>query len=188
MTPYPKLLQPLDLGFTTLPNRVLMGSMHVGLEEAENGFERLAAFYAERARGGVGLMVTGGIAPNERGRPAIGGAMLTTPAEVERHRLITDAVHAEGGKIAMQILHFGRYAFHPELMAPSAIQAPINPFVPHALTGDEVEQTIEDFARCAVLAQQAGYDGVEIMGSEGYLINEFIVQRTNQRQDDWGGS
>lgn len=188
MTAYPHLLKPLDLGFTTLPNRVLMGSMHVGLEEAEHGFERLAAFYAERARGGVALMVTGGIAPNERGRPAIGGAMMTTEAEAERHRQITEAVHAEGGKIAMQILHFGRYAYHPELVAPSAIKAPINPFVPHALTTEEVEQTIEDFVRCAALAQYAGYDGVEIMGSEGYLINEFIVQRTNQRDDEWGGS
>src|SRR5690606_8198423 len=187
MTAYPHLLKPLDLGFTTLPNRVLMGSMHVGLEEAENGFERLAAFYAERARGGVALMVTGGIAPNERGRPAIGGAMMTTEAEAERHRQITEAVHAEGGKIAMQILHFGRYAYHPELVAPSAIKAPINPFVPHALTTEEVEQTIDDFARCAALAQYAGYDGVEIMGSEGYLINEFIAQRTNQRDDEWGG-
>lgn len=188
MTAYPHLLKPLDLGFTTLPNRVLMGSMHVGLEEAEDGFERLAAFYAERARGGVGLMVTGGIAPNERGRPAIGGAMLTTEAEAEQHRQVTAAVHAEGSKIAMQILHFGRYAFHPELVAPSAIKAPINFFEPHALTGEEVEQTIADFVRCAALAQYAGYDGVEIMGSEGYLINEFIAQRTNQREDEWGGS
>lgn len=188
MNPYPNLLQPLDLGFTVLPNRVLMGSMHVGLEEAENGFERMAAFYAERVRGGVGLIVTGGIAPNERGRPAIGGAKLTTKAEAEQHRVVTDAVHAEGGKIAMQILHFGRYAFHPELVAPSAIQAPINFFEPHALTGDEIEETIEDFVRCAELAQFADYDGVEIMGSEGYLINEFIASRTNHREDAWGGS
>ncbi|MFO1336811.1 MAG: NADPH-dependent 2,4-dienoyl-CoA reductase [Burkholderiaceae bacterium] len=188
MNPYPHLTRPLDLGFTTLRNRVLMGSMHVGLEEAERGFERMAAFYAERARGEVGLIVTGGIAPNARARPMRGGAMLTTEAEAERHRLVTRAVHAEGGKIAMQILHFGRYAYQPELVAPSALQAPINPFVPHALGDDEVEQTIDDFVRCAALAQHAGYDGVEIMGSEGYLINEFVAARTNHRDDRWGGS
>ncbi|MFC5374165.1 FAD-dependent oxidoreductase [Brevundimonas faecalis] len=186
--PYPHLLTPLDLGFVTLKNRVLMGSMHVGLEEAENGFERMAAFYAERARGEVGLIVTGGIAPNERGRPMPWGSMLTTEEEADRHRVVTEAVHAEGGRIAMQILHFGRYAYHPDLVAPSAVQAPINPFVPHALTGEEVEQTIEDFVRCAALARRAGYDGVEVMGSEGYLINEFIAARTNQRDDEWGGS
>ncbi|WP_313005037.1 NADPH-dependent 2,4-dienoyl-CoA reductase [Brevundimonas sp.] len=185
---YPQLLQPLDLGFTTLKNRVLMGSMHVGLEEVENGFERMAAFYAERARGEVGLIVTGGISPNERGRPMPWGAKLTTEGEAEHHRLVTEAVHAEGGKIALQILHFGRYAYHPDLVAPSAIQAPITPFAPHALTGEEVEQTIADFVRCAALAQSAGYDGVEVMGSEGYLINEFIAARTNQRDDEWGGS
>lgn len=184
---YPHLNAPLDLGFTTLRNRVLMGSMHVGLEEAPNGFERMAAFYAERARGEVGLIVTGGIAPNARARPMKGGAMLVTEDEAEHHRVITQAVHAEGGKIAMQILHFGRYAYQPELVAPSAIQAPINLFRPHALTADEVEETIEDFARCAALAQHAGYDGVEIMGSEGYLINEFIAARTNHRDDAWGG-
>ncbi len=186
--PYPELLKPLDLGFTTLKNRVLMGSMHVGLEEVEGGFERMAAFYAERARGEVGLIVTGGISPNEAGRPMPWGSKLTNEEEAAHHRLITDAVHAEGGKIAMQILHFGRYAYHPELVAPSAVQAPINPFVPHALTGEEVEQTIADFVRCAVLARFAGYDGVEVMGSEGYLINEFIAARTNQRDDEWGGS
>ncbi|HEV3430636.1 MAG TPA: NADPH-dependent 2,4-dienoyl-CoA reductase [Paraburkholderia sp.] len=186
--PYPHLLRPLDLGFTTLKNRVLMGSMHVGLEEAPNGFERMAAFYAERARGDVGLIVTGGIAPNERGRPMHGGAMLTTQEEAEQHRTITRAVHAEGGKIAMQILHFGRYSYQPMLVAPSALQAPINPFTPHELSGEEVEDTIDDFVRCAALAQHAGYDGVEIMGSEGYLINEFIAMRTNHRTDRWGGS
>jgi len=186
--PYPELLKPLDLGFTTLKNRVLMGSMHVGLEEVENGFERMAAFYAERARGEVGLIVTGGISPNERGRPMPWGAKLTTEEEAEHHRRITDAVHAEGGKIALQILHFGRYAYHPDLVAPSAIQAPITPFAPHALTGEEVEQTIADFVNCAALAQSAGYDGVEVMGSEGYLINEFIAARTNQRDDEWGGA
>ncbi|WP_179401458.1 FAD-dependent oxidoreductase [Burkholderia guangdongensis] len=188
MNAYPHLTAPLDLGFTTLKNRVLMGSMHVGLEEAPNGFARMAAFYAERARGEAGLIVTGGIAPNERARPIHGGAMLTTETEAERHRVITDAVHAEDGKIAMQILHFGRYSYQPKLVAPSALQAPINPFVPHELSDDEVEQTIDDFVNCAALAQYAGYDGVEIMGSEGYLINEFIAARTNHRGDRWGGA
>ncbi|MGW3013568.1 oxidoreductase [Streptomyces sp. NPDC001219] len=188
MSQYPHLMSPLDLGFTTLPNRVLMGSMHIGLEEAENGFARMAAFYAARARGGVGLMVTGGISPNEAGRPYDGGAKLTTEEEAAQHRTVTDAVHAAGGRIAMQILHFGRYAYHPDLVAPSALQAPISPFVPNALTDDEVERTIEDYVRAAELAKSAGYDGVEIMGSEGYLINEFIVGATNQRTDRWGGS
>ncbi|MEO7107280.1 MAG: NADPH-dependent 2,4-dienoyl-CoA reductase, partial [Rhodoferax sp.] len=188
MTAYPNMLKPLDLGFTTLKNRVLMGSMHVGLEEVPNGFARMAAFYAERALGGVGLIVTGGIAPNERARPMKGGAMLTTEAEAEHHRVVTDAVHQAGGKIAMQILHFGRYSYQKDLVAPSALQAPINPFTPHALTTEEVAQTVDDFARCAGLAQYAGYDGVEIMGSEGYLINEFIAARTNHRDDEWGGS
>ncbi|MFF3109402.1 FAD-dependent oxidoreductase [Kitasatospora sp. NPDC057904] len=186
-SPYPHLLSPLDLGFTTLPNRVVMGSMHVGLEEAPDGFDRMAAFYAERARGGVGLIVTGGIAPNEAGRPWEGGAMLTTEEEADKHRVVTDAVHAAGGRIAMQILHFGRYAYHRDLVAPSALQAPISPFVPNALTAEQVEQTVEDFVRCAELARRAGYDGVEIMGSEGYLINEFVVAATNRREDEWGG-
>ncbi|MGW6715540.1 oxidoreductase [Streptomyces globisporus] len=188
MSPYPTLLSPLDLGFTTLPNRVLMGSMHIGLEEAERGFERMAAFYAERARGGVGLMVTGGIAPSERACSFPGGAKMTTEAEAEQHREITTAVHAAGGRIAMQILHFGRYAHHPDLVAPSALQAPISGFVPNALTDEQVEETIEEFVRAAELARLAGYDGVEIMGSEGYLINEFIVSATNHRTDRWGGS
>ncbi|WP_198387555.1 2,4-dienoyl-CoA reductase FMN-binding domain-containing protein, partial [Burkholderia ubonensis] len=188
MTRYPHLTAPLELGFTSLRNRVLMGSMHVGLEEAPDGFDRMAAFYAERARGEAGLIVTGGIAPNERGRPAPGGAMLTTEAEAERHRAVTRAVHAEGGKIALQILHFGRYAYHPALVAPSPLKAPINPFMPHALSGAEVAETIADFVRCAALAQHAGYDGVEIMGSEGYLINEFVAARTNHRDDAWGGA
>ncbi len=187
MTHYPHLSRPLDLGFTTLRNRVLMGSMHVGLEEAPGGMARMAAFYAERARGEAGLIVTGGIAPNERGRSSADGAMLVTEAEAQRHRVVVDAVHAEGGKIALQILHFGRYATQPALVAPSALQAPISPHVPHPLSGDEVRQTIADYARCAALAQHAGYDGVEIMGSEGYLINEFIAARTNQRVDEWGG-
>ena len=188
MATYPHLFRPLDLGFTTLPNRFLMGSMHVGLEEVEGGFERMAAFYAERVRGGVGLIVTGGIAPNPEGRPWSGGATLTTAEEAARHRVITEAVHREGGRIAMQILHFGRYAYHPELVAPSPIQAPISPFVPRELSAADVERTIEDFVRCAELAREGGYDGVEIMGSEGYLINEFIVAHTNRRSDEWGGS
>ncbi|WP_327371540.1 NADPH-dependent 2,4-dienoyl-CoA reductase [Streptomyces sp. NBC_01217] len=188
MSPYPNLLSPLDLGFTTLPNRVLMGSMHIGLEEVERGFERMAAFYAERARGGVGLMVTGGIAPSVRACSFPGGAKMTTEAEAEQHAQVTAAVHEAGGRIAMQILHFGRYAHHRDLVAPSAIQAPISAFTPHALDDDEVEETIEDFARAAELAQRAGYDGVEIMGSEGYLINEFIAAATNHRTDRWGGS
>ncbi|MEU0059796.1 hypothetical protein ABZ035_25795, partial [Streptomyces sp. NPDC006334] len=188
MSRYPHLLSPLDLGFTTLPNRVLMGSMHVGLEEAEHGFERMAAFYAARARGGVGLIVTGGIAPNDEGRPGEGGAKLTTDEEAEQHRTVTDAVHREGGRIAMQILHFGRYAYHPDLVAPSPLQAPISPFRPRELTDADIERTIGDYARAARLARQAGYDGVEIMGSEGYLINEFIAAQTNRRTDRWGGS
>ena len=188
MATYPNLFRPLDLGFTTLPNRFLMGSMHVGLEEAEGGFERMAAFYAERVRGGVGLIVTGGIAPNLEGRPWSGGATLTTSEEAAHHRVITDAVHREGGKIALQILHFGRYAYHPELVAPSPIQAPISPFAPRELSSADVERTIEDFVRCAELARDGGYDGVEIMGSEGYLINEFIVAHTNKRSDEWGGA
>ncbi|MYX45322.1 FAD-dependent oxidoreductase [Streptomyces sp. SID89] len=188
MSRYPHLLSPLDLGFTTLPNRVLMGSMHIGLEEAERGFERMAAFYAARARGGVGLIVTGGIAPNDEGRPYEGGAKLTTEEEAADHRIVTDAVHREGGRIALQILHFGRYAYHRGLVAPSPLQAPISPFVPRELTDADIERTIDDYARTARLARQAGYDGVEIMGSEGYLINEFTAARTNHRTDRWGGS
>ncbi|MEK6787439.1 MAG: NADPH-dependent 2,4-dienoyl-CoA reductase [Pseudomonadota bacterium] len=187
-TLYPNLLAPLDLGFTTLRNRTLMGSMHLGLEEAEHGFERMAAFYAERARGGVGLIVTGGISPDDHGLVFAGGAKLTTMEEVEHHRVITEAVHREGGKIAMQILHTGRYSYQAGLVSASAVKAPINPFKPRALEHDEVLDTIESFARCAALAQQAGYDGVEVMGSEGYLINQFIAARTNHRDDEWGGS
>ncbi|MGW5213559.1 FAD-dependent oxidoreductase [Streptomyces sp. NPDC004051] len=188
MSRYPHLLTPLDLGFTTLPNRVLMGSMHIGLEEAEGGFARMAEFYAARARGGVGLIVTGGIAPNDEGRAFEGGAKLTTDAEAEQHRTVTEAVHREGGRIALQILHFGRYAYHQDLVAPSPLQAPISPFTPRELTDAEVERTVDDYVRTARLARQAGYDGVEIMGSEGYLINEFIVEQTNRRTDRWGGS
>ena len=185
---YPHLLAPLDLGFTTLKNRVLMGSMHTNLEEHAGGFSRLAAFYGERARGGVGLIVTGGIAPNEEGGVFMGSAKMTTPEEAQQHREITDAVHGEDGKICMQILHAGRYAYNQNLVAPSAIQAPINPFTPRELTGDEIEGQIDDYVRCATLAREAGYDGVEIMGSEGYFINQFIVSRTNKRTDEWGGS
>ncbi|MES0832254.1 NADPH-dependent 2,4-dienoyl-CoA reductase [Nocardiopsis tropica] len=188
MSDYPHLLEPLDLGFTTLPNRVIMGSMHIGLEEAPQGFERMAAFYAERARGGVGLIVTGGIAPNPEGATYTGAAKLTTEAEAAEHRVITDAVHREGGRIAMQILHTGRYAFSEQSVAPSAIRAPISAFTPRALSDSEVEQTIEDFARAAELARLAGYDGVEVMGSEGYLVNQFIASATNHREDRWGGS
>ena len=188
MSAYPHLLQPLDLGFTTLKNRVLMGSMHIGLEEAPQGYERMAAFYAERAKGGVSLIVTGGVSPNDDGVVFAHGTKLDSIEEAEKHKVITQAVHEAGGKIAMQILHTGRYSYQANIVAPSAIQAPINPIKPKALSSAEVQQTIDDFANCAKLAQYAGYDGVEIMGSEGYLINEFIAARTNHRDDEWGGS
>jgi 2,4-dienoyl-CoA reductase (NADPH2) len=188
MPAYPNLLAPLDLGFITLANRVLMGSMHTGLEEAANGFERMAAFYAERAKGGVGLIVTGGIAPNLSGRLEPKASQLSFSWQLDRHRLITDAVHAEGGRIALQILHAGRYAYHPLAAAPSASRSPISPFRARGLTGWGVRKTIADYARCARLAQHAGYDGVEIMGSEGYLINQFVAPQTNFRNDEWGGT
>ena len=184
---YPSLFSPLDLGFTQLKNRVLMGSMHTGLEEHPNGAERLAAFYAERARHGVALIVTGGVAPSPSGVGVESGAVLNDESQLAHHRIVADAVHREGGKIALQILHTGRYSYQPNPVAPSAIQAPINRFKPHALTHDEILTLIEEFAQCAHLAQQAGYDGVEIMGSEGYLINQFLAARTNQRDDEWGG-
>jgi 2,4-dienoyl-CoA reductase (NADPH2) len=185
---YEKLLSPLDLGFTTLKNRVIMGSMHTNLEEVKGGLERAAVFYAERARGQVGLIVTGGIAPNYEGSVSPIASKMTTKEEAEHHRGITKAVHDEGGKICMQILHSGRYAYHNKSVAPSAVRAPIAPFTPRELTSEEVYQTIEDYVNCADLAKHAGYDGVEIMGSEGYLINQFIVTRTNHRTDEWGGS
>ena len=185
---YPHLLAPLDLGFTTLRNRTLMGSMHTGLEERPDGFERMAAYFAERARGGVGLMVTGGIGPNVEGGVYSGAAKLTTPEEAEKHRIVTQAVHEAGGKICLQILHAGRYAYSPKQVAPSAIQAPINPFKPKELDEEGIEKQIADFVTCSQLAQSAGYDGVEIMGSEGYFINQFLAAHTNQRTDRWGGS
>ncbi len=184
---YPHIFRPLDLGFTTLKNRVLMGSMHLGLEELPGGFERMAAFYAERARGGVALIVTGGIGPNREGAVHASATTLMEESQLPDHRLITKAVHAEGGKICMQILHTGRYAFNDKLIAPSALKAPINPYTPRAISAEEVEQQIDAFVNCASLAQRAGYDGVEIMASEGYFLNQFIVSYTNQRDDEWGG-
>lgn len=188
MKAYPHLLEPLDLGFTTLANRSLMGSMHVGLEPEENGFERLAAFYAERARGGVALIVTGGVAINDEGAPFERGPRLTNAVEIARHRIVTDAVHEAGGKIAMQVLHCGRNVKHGRAVAPSAIKSPLWPQVPREMSEDDIERTLADFANCSRLAREAGYDGVEIMGSEGYLINQFLAPRTNQRSDRWGGS
>ena len=187
MSAYPHLLQPLDLGFTTLKNRVLMGSMHTGLEEHKNGFERLAAFYAERAKGGVGLIVTGGISPDYFGTVFPKAARMTNSSHVKKHKLITEAVHTEGGKICMQILHTGRYGYQPWSVAPSALKSPITPFKPFALPTWGVQKTINNYISAASLAQEAGYDGVEVMGSEGYLINQFISSRTNKRTDKWGG-
>jgi len=187
-TPYPHLLAPLDLGFTTLPNRVLMGSMHTGLEDKAEDYPRLAEYLAERARGGVGLIVTGGIAPNMAGWTKPFAGKLTNSREVARHRLVTRAVQAEGGKLCLQILHTGRYAFHPLAVAPSRLKAPISPFTPRALTRFGIGRQVAAFVRCARLAREAGYDGVEVMGSEGYFINQFIAPRTNRRQDEWGGS
>ncbi|RMV91202.1 2,4-dienoyl-CoA reductase [Pseudomonas amygdali pv. tabaci] len=185
---YPHLLAPLDLGFTTLRNRTLMGSMHTGLEERPGGFERMAAYFAERARGGVGLMVTGGIAPNEEGGVYDGAAKLTNAEEAEQHRIVTRAVHEAGGKICLQILHAGRYAYSRKQVAPSAIQAPINPFTPRELDEEGIEKQIADFVTCSTLARSAGYDGVEIMGSEGYFINQFLAAHTNHRTDRWAGA
>ncbi|THH35460.1 NADPH-dependent 2,4-dienoyl-CoA reductase [Aliishimia ponticola] len=187
MTQYPNLLAPLDLGFTTLKNRVLMGSMHTGLEETGD-WNRVAEFYAERARGEVALMVTGGIGPNLEGSVMPGASMMTTDEDVKNHSVVTERVHEAGGKIAMQILHAGRYAYGPKCVAPSAIKSPISPFPPNELDEDGIEKQISDIVNAAVLAQKAGYDGVEIMGSEGYFLNQFIVSHTNKREDRWGGS
>ena len=187
-TLYPHLLAPLDLGFTTLKNRVLMGSMHTGLEDGRKHFPAMAAFFAERARGGVGLIVTGGFAPNIEGWAKPFAGTLSTSAGARRHRLVTDAVHAEGGKIALQILHTGRYGYSPLCVAPSRLQSPISPFTPRALSESGIERQIRAFVRCARLAREAGYDGVEVMGSEGYFINQFLVTHTNQRDDRWGGT
>ena len=184
---YPNLFAPLDLGHVTLPNRILMGSMHTGLEDKASDYDKLAAYFAERARGGVGLMVTGGISPSIEGWLKPFGGRLTMPWHQPRHRKLTAAVHAEGGRVCMQILHAGRYGYHPLSVAPSKIKSPITPFTPRALSARGVERTINDFVHCAKLARDAGYDGVEVMGSEGYLINEFIAARTNQRSDAWGG-
>lgn len=185
---YSKLLEPLDLGFTMLKNRVLMGSMHTGLEEEKDGFEKMAAFYKERVEGGVGLIVTGGISPNFRGRLAPHSSQLSCSWQVKKHKIVTNAVHQAGGKIAMQLLHAGRYAYHPFSVSASKLKSPITPFTPKALSKKGIQKTIKQFANSARLAKKAGYDGVEIMGSEGYLINQFIVKRTNQRTDEWGGS
>ncbi|WMN06947.1 NADPH-dependent 2,4-dienoyl-CoA reductase [Marivirga arenosa] len=185
---YPHLFEPLDLGFTQLKNRVLMGSMHTGLEEAKDGFDKMAAFYAERAKGGAGLIVTGGVAPNWQGWLKPFSIRMTKKSHAKKHKVITDAVHAEGGKICMQILHAGRYGYHPFSLAPSRIKAPINPFKPFKMSSRRIKATIKDYAKSARLAKEAGYDGVEIMGSEGYLINQFIVKHTNKRNDEWGGS
>lgn len=185
---FPNMMSPLNLGFTELKNRVVMGSMHTGLEETKNGFTRMAAYFAERARGGVGLILTGGISPNFFGRLAPYSSQLSFFWQIKKHKIVTDAVHKEGGKIALQILHAGRYAFHPLSVAPSAIKSPITPFKPRALSDRGVERTINDFVNCARKAKKAGYDGVEVMGSEGYLINQFISAKTNTRTDQWGGS
>lgn len=185
---YPHLMEPLDLGFRIIKNRSLMGSMHTSLEEAPNGFVRMAAYYAERAAGGIGIIVTGGFAPNIEGGGMPNATMIATEDDIENHRLITDAVHKEDGVICMQILHTGRYAYHPQLVSCSPVQAPINQFVPKELDEEGIEKQIQDFVSCAINAQSAGYDGVEIMGSEGYFINQFICKRTNKRTDRWGGS
>ena len=187
MTAYPHMLAPLDLGFTTLKNRVLMGSMHTGLEETKD-WNRVAEFYAERARGEVGLMVTGGIGPNLEGSVLPGAAMLTTAEEVASHKIVTDRVHENGGKIAMQILHAGRYAYGPMCVAPSPVKSPISPFPPAELDEDGIEKQSSDIVATAARAKEAGYDGVEIMGSEGYFLNQFLVTHTNKRTDRWGGS
>ncbi len=186
--PYPHLLAPLDLGFTTLRSRTLMGSMHTGLEESKDGLGAMASFFAERAEGGVGLIVTGGFAPNKAARVHIMAGVFDTPEEAAHHRVVTDAVHNANGKIALQLLHTGRYGYHDCPVAPSAIKAPISMMKPKELSEDQIRQTIDEFGNAAELAREAGYDGVEVMGSEGYLINQFIALRTNHREDAWGGA
>ncbi|MCM4152438.1 NADPH-dependent 2,4-dienoyl-CoA reductase [Arenibacter sp. N53] len=188
MTKYKHIFEPLDLGFTSLKNRIIMGSMHTGLEEEKNGFKKIATYYAERAKGGVGLIVSGGIAPNVQGWTGPFSARMSTKKHARHHKVITDAVHKEGGKICMQILHAGRYGYHPFAVAPSAIKSPISPFKPFKLKPSGIKRTIRDFVNSAKLSKLAGYDGVEIMGSEGYLINQFITERTNKRTDGYGGS
>jgi len=188
MPAYPHLFRPLDLGFVTLPNRILMGSMHMGLETRPDGMERLAAFYAERARGGAALIVTGGFSPNDAGNLTVHRAQMSTAEDAQKHRVIPQAVHAAGGRIVLQLLHSGRYGYLERIVAPSPLKAPINQHAPRELSAAEIEQTITDFAAAAKLAREAGYDGVEVMGSEGYLLTQFLVLRTNQRQDAWGGS
>ena len=185
---YPRLFQPLELGFATLPNRILMGSMHTGFESRPDGMERLAAFYAERARGGAALIVTGGFSPDAAGNLGPHRAEFSTREDLKRHQVIPRAVHDAGGRIVLQLLHSGRYGYHERIVAPSATKSPINPHTPSEMSAAGIERTIDDFAAAAVLAREAGYDGVEIMGSEGYLITQFLALRTNQRQDDWGGS
>ncbi|NCT13057.1 MAG: NADPH-dependent 2,4-dienoyl-CoA reductase, partial [Rhodobacterales bacterium] len=187
MTEFPHLLAPLDLGHVTLPNRVLMGSMHTGLEETGD-WNRVATFYAERAAGEVALMVTGGMAPNREGGVFAGAAGLFTDRDIANHRIVTGRVHDAGGRIAMQILHAGRYAYSPECVAPSALKSPISPFAPRALDAEGIEKQIADIVTAATRAREAGYDGVEVMGSEGYFLNQFLVTHTNRREDDWGGS
>ena len=181
------MFRPIDFGFVTLKNRVIMGSMHTNLEETKD-WGRIADFYSERAKGGVGLIITGGIAPNEEGAVFKGAAAMLDEEDADNHKIVTDAVHKNGGRIAMQILHAGRYAYSPDCVAPSAIKSPISPFVPNALDGEGIEKQIADFVKCARLAKSAGYDGIEIMGSEGYFINQFLVEHTNKRDDSWGGS
>ena len=185
---YPHLFRPLDLGFATLPNRILMGSMHTGLESRPDGIERLAAFYAERAKGGVALIVTGGFSPNDAGNLSAHRAEFSTAEDSAAHKPVPRAVHEAGARIVLQLLHSGRYGFHERIVAPSAVKSPINPHLPRAMTPAQIEQTIDDFARAAALAREAGYDGVEVMGSEGYLVTQFLALRTNRRADDWGGS
>ena len=187
MPGYPNLFQPLDLGLVTLPNRILMGSMHTGLEARPDGIGRLAAFYAERARGGAALIVTGGFSPNDAGNLGPHRAQFSSIEDAERHRPVPEAVHRHGGRIVLQLLHSGRYGFHERIVAPSAVKSPINPQAPREMTATEIERTIADFAAAAALAREAGYDGVEIMGSEGYLLTQFLAVRTNRRTDAWGG-